>query len=97
MTSVPCHSCRIFQKKVDPNCEKPTRKYTKRNTVPKVTEHNEAYDTKLLKCKECHIQFDRSPPFTEHMRDKHAIDKPFECHICGKGYRISSLLAEHIR
>lgn len=86
-----------FQKKFDPNVEKPTRKYSKRNEIPKVTKHMEAYDKKLLLCKICDMKFERSPPFTEHMRDKHSIDKPFECHICGKGYRISSLLAEHIR
>lgn len=77
--------------------EKKTRHYSKRNEIPKDAIHNEAYDKKLLNCKICNIQFERSPFFTEHMRTEHSIDKPFECFICSKTYRISSLLAEHIR
>lgn len=73
------------------------RQYSKRNEIPKQAKHNEAYDKKLLFCKICSIQFDRSPAFTEHMRSSHSIDKPFECFICSKPYRICSLLAEHIR
>lgn len=84
---------RSKRKSTDPS----TRHYSKRNEIPKNAIHNEAYDKKLLFCKICSIQFDRSPTFTEHMRDEHSIDKPFECFICSKAYRISSLLAEHIR
>lgn len=73
------------------------RQYSRRNEIPKQAKHNEAYDKKLLFCKICSIQFDRSPAFTEHMRSSHSIDKPFECFICSKPYRICSLLAEHIR
>lgn len=77
--------------------DKTTRHYSRRNEIPKNAVHNEAYDKKLLFCKICSIQFDRSPAFTEHMRGEHSIDKPFECFICSKTYRISSLLGEHIR
>lgn len=82
---------RFLQKRAD------ARAYSQRNAIPKKTEHNEAYDKKLLKCKICDIQFEKSPYFTEHMRNEHGVDKPFECYICTKTYRICSLLAEHIR
>lgn len=52
---------------------------------------------KILKCKICDRIFDKSPLFTEHMRVTHSIDKPFECNICEKAYRIQSLLIEHFR
>lgn len=48
-------------------------------------------------CRVCNLSFPKSPPFTEHMRTKHSIYKPFECNICLRAFKIQSLLNEHIR
>ena len=49
-----------------------------------------------LKCGECDKLFHFHVDFVNHMKIKHDVDKPYECHQCGYSSKIKSKLLRHL-